>query len=396
MTPIDAGAAWSAWTTVTPVVIAPAGRERYVRVPIPFAIAPDIAGGYPDLRVVDGARSEMPYAIDPQRAAQPPRRVAAIDTGFVRGRWTQAVFDLGASGALVDALTLDVDEARRPTYLVQVAVDASDDRVTWRASSDGDVIYRVAQDGGRGSRRVTFPPTRSRWLRVRIHDPHAAFPIAGASLEPDQSDGVDLARVPLRPVRSEDAAQHRTVFAFDAPVAFRAAAVTFADGRGTFARHAIVEASDDGTSWDQAGDATIARYPEGGRAQSFALNERTARHWRVIVEDGNDRPVTQLRAALWTRRHDVVFAAEANASYRILSGNAGASAPAYDLGQRLAHGTWTAVAGTTALSAPNGSFRDGRTFADRMPPWLLSVALAVVAALLGFVALRTVRTAQAR
>jgi hypothetical protein len=44
----------------------------------------------------------------------------------------------------------------------------------------------------------------------------------------------------------------------------------------------------------------------------------------------------------------------------------------------------------------NASFRDPRPLADRLPPWLLSTALAIVAALLGFLAIRTVRTAQAK
>jgi hypothetical protein len=157
-----------------------------------------------------------------------------------------------------------------------------------------------------------------------------------------------------------------------------------------------VQSSDDGTQWTDAGDAQIARFADGGAQTSFAFGEQTARHWRVVVDNGNDKPVDGLRPVLLARRHDVVFAAAPAAAYRLLSGNADAAAPAYDLGERLAHGTWRADRAPTQPAVANATFRDIRPLADRFPPWLLSTALGVVAALLGFLAIRTVRTAQAK
>ncbi len=170
----------------------------------------------------------------------------------------------------------------------------------------------------------------------------------------------------------------------------------FHDRGQAYARHAVVQSSDDGTQWTDAGDAQIARFADGGAQTSFAFGEQTARHWRVVVDNGNDEPVDGLQPVLLARRHDVVFSAVPASAYRLLSGNPNASAPAYDLGERLAHGTWRADRAATQPALANASFRDVRPLADRFPPWLLSTALAAIAALLGVLAIRTVRTAQAK
>ena len=81
----------------------------------------------------------------------------------------------------------------------------------------------------------------------------------------------------------------------DRGVALRPSAVAFADGGTTFARHALVESSDDGTTWSQAADGEITRFAKGGAQTSFAFGESSARHWRMVVENGNDAPVRGLR-----------------------------------------------------------------------------------------------------
>lgn len=399
---IDAGPAWTAWTTVTPAVVAPAPRERYVRVAIPFTIAPNADGGYPDLRVVDGNGTEAAYAIDPQRAASAPREIPLIDRGFVLHRWTQAVLDLGARRDLVDTVRLGIDDGARPTYFETVAIDASDDHVTWRIVRDDAIVYRVAQDGGRGGRTISFAPTRSRWLRVRVLDPRAQFPLTGASIEGGAPTEPALMTLPIAGkaalvVTAQDPTpKFSQEWRFDSAVAIRPAAVRFHDRGQAYARHAVVQSSDDGTQWSDAGDAQIARFADGGAQTSFAFGERTARYWRVAVDNGNDKPVDGLRPVLLAHQHDVVFSGAHAAKYRLLSGNADASAPAYDLGERLAHGAWHADRAATQPAVANASYRDQRPLADRFPPWLLSTALGVLAALLGLLAIRTVRTAAAK
>ena len=389
MSATDAGPAWGAWSQVTPVVSAPAPARRYVRVRIPPSIAPGADGGYPDLRVVDRSGTEIPYALDPERATAADRVVPLIDVGFVPLRGTQGVADLGPAGTLVDAVALEIDARRRPTYFERVAIDASDDRRTWRIVRDDALVYRVEQDGGRGNTTVTFPPTRSRWLRVRVFEPKQAFPLTGARIAAPGSREPALVALPIAPTLQNDATANARRWTFSAPNPVRPTAVSFADGGAFYKRRADVESSDDDRNWNEVADATIAHYAEGGAETTLALRETTAPYVRVTVYDGNDAPVRSLRPVLLARPHEAVFASAA-APYRLLSGNAAAAAPSYDLGARLAHENWAAAAARAGETAPNAGYRDPRPVGERFP-WLLTGVLIAVAIALGGVALFTVR-----
>jgi hypothetical protein len=385
----DPGPAWSAWSQLTPVAVVRGAGTRYVRVRIPTAIAPDAGGGYPDVRVIDARGNALPIAFDPARPTGGDRTVALIDVGFVPHRGTQGVIDLGGSGALVDAVSLEIDAGRRPTYLERVAIDASDDRRVWRVVRDDAIVYRVEQDGGHGSSTLTFPPTRSRWLRVRVLDPAAAFPLSGARVVAAASHDPALIALPLAGVRHDEPAAAGERFTFSAATAVRPAAVAFSDGGAFYQRHVTVEWSTDGTSWTGIGDATIAHYAEGGTATTVALTETTARTFRVTVDNGSDAPLASLRPVLLARPHDIVFAAGA-APYELLSGNPNEEAATYDLGARLAHEDWRAGDAQPAATVANPGYRDPRPVGERFP-MLITGALVLVAFVLGAIGLRTVR-----
>ena len=187
---------------------------------------------------------------------------------------------------------------------------------------------------------------------------------------------------------------HRQLWTFDGRgVALRPSAVTFAGSGATFARHAVVDSSDDGTTWNQVADGEISRFAQGGAQTSFAFGESSAPHWRVALENGDDKPVPGLRPALLARPHDVVFEAAPQRRYRLLSGNEAATAPAYDLGARLAHSAWRAEPASAAPTTGNAAYADERPAAERAPG-VLTAALLAVAVGLGAFALRTVRSAK--
>jgi hypothetical protein len=386
MSAIDAGPAWQAWTQVTPVLAARSHAARYVRVALPLAIDPGAGGDYPDLRVVDEHGREYPYALDPLRPHVDERGVPLIDVGFVPRRGTQGVVDLGTSGALVDAVVLDVDADRRPTYFERVALDASDDRHTWRVVRDDAIAYRVAQDGGHGSTTLTFPPTRSRWLRVRVLDPSAAFPLTGARVESAAPPEPSLAQVAIARAEHDDAAAHVQTWTFSAAVPVRAIAVSFADGGALYQRAVSIETSNDTKDWSAAGDGVIAHFAEGGAHTTVCFTESTAHYVRVTVHNGNDAPLRSLHPALLARPHAIVFAS--GGTRRLVSGNPKADAPTYDLAARLAVEPWNAAGAATGMTVANAGFRDARPIGERFP-WLVTGALLASAFALGLVALRS-------
>ena len=384
----DAGPAWNAWSRVTPVIVARDARAKYVRVVLPVTIDPGADGRYAGLRIAGANGAEVPYALDPERPAPAERRAQLIDTGFVPHRGTQGVVDLGPSGALVDAVALDVDPARA-TYFERVAIDASDDRRTWRIVRDDAIVYRVAQDGGRGNATLTFPPTRSRWLRVRVLDPGAVFPLTGARVAAGASHEPSIVRLPFTAQQRVDDTKHEQVWTFETRTPVRPSAVSFADGGALYERSATVETSGDGAQWTDAGSGTIAHYAEGGALTNLPIEETTTRYVRVTVHNGNDAPLRSLAPSLLARPHAVVFAAGA-APYELLSGHPAADAPSYDLGARLAHETWRAADARAGETVENAGYRDPRPIGERFP-WLLTAVLIAIAVVLGGVALQVLR-----
>jgi hypothetical protein len=391
MTTIDAGPAWSAWTQVTPVLVARAASAPYVRVQIPLSIAAGENGDFPSLRVIDADGRERPYALDPELQRADDRAVSLIDVGFVPRRGTQGVIDLGTSGTLVDAITLEVDTTREATFFEPVAIDASDDRRTWRIVRSDAIIYRVAQDAGRGNTTLTFPPTRSRWLRIRVPNPDTAFPLSGARAGSTTPPQPSLVRVPVQPTERDDAANHEQSWTFALPVPTRAKAVAFTDGGTFYERSVTIDLSQDARTWETLSSGRISHYPEGGSQTTLSLAEVTTRYVRVTVRNENDAPVSALRPTLLARPHAIVF--PAGGSERLISGNPNAGAPTYDLAARLSHEDWHAADATLGSTAANAGYHDSRPVGERYP-WLLTAALVVVAAALGFLALQTLRPAR--
>jgi hypothetical protein len=390
----SAAAKWPAWKIVAPVVLSDAARPRLVRLRLPAAIDPGPDATYPDLRLVDDGGTETAYAFagDDDGAAAGARAVALVDTGFVPGAYTQAVLDLGDGRALHDEIALDTPRA---TYFERVSVDASDDRATWRRVREGALIYRVAQDNGRGSARIGFPPTYSRWLRVRIADPQTPFALSGATVARGNRPQPVLEPLFVDSALRTDPATHRQSWTFTGRVALRPTAVAFAGGSGTYVRRVTVASSDDGTTWNDAGEGTIARYARGGAQSSFAFAQATAPRWRVTVENGSDPPVAGLRPTLLARPRELLFRAAPRRGYALLSGNPHAAAPRYDLAAQLAHERARPDASASAgAPADNPAYADARPLPERFP-WLLTAVLLAVAGLMALLAVRTLRASNA-
>jgi hypothetical protein len=385
-----AGGAWSSWPNVAPVAIE-ANRSGVVIARLPLDVDPGAGGAYPSVRIVDDAGNEIPYALDPNLARTGAGRDLPVsDGGFVPGKYSQAVIDLGAAGTLNGAVSLEVD---RDTYLETVSVEASDDRATWRTIREGALIYRVARAGA-GNQTIVFPPTRSRWLRVRIPDPRRPFVVTAAKSAGDGQPPPTLEPLPLAATHSVDAAARAERWTLDTGGRrIAAAGVSFSAGRGYYTRSVTVEASDDGEIWREVAAGDVSRFAAGGSAGSFAFAEERARFWRVLVADRNDRAVEGLRPALLARPRELAFRAEPGRRYALLSGGE-ITAPVYDFPKQLEHENWRVAArAVVAPSIHNASFAvtDDRPFTERYPNVVTGVFL-VLAAGLAIVAVRALTT----
>ena len=379
--------AWNAWQSVTPVLVGTAETSRLVRVRIPDSIPPNDGGNYDDVRLLDERGRETPYAIDPQSRALPPHDAAIIDRGFLPHQGTQIVLDLTSNARLVDTVALSIDESRQPTYFKTIAIDASDDRRHWRVVREDAIVYRVAQDDGHGNQTIHFPATRSRWLRFRVLDGRSAFPILAATIGREGESQPSLIPLAVAPL-PRSAAAGQQIYEFIGRQPIRPSAVMFSQSKTTYERNVRVESRSGDSDWTPVGGATIASFGDGTQVRSFAFTETTARNFRIIIENGNDDPVVGLKPVLLERPHEIVFLSSAAGTYSLLSGNATAVAPTYDLGNRLGHTLITTTSLTARATQPNPAYHDERPVVARNP-WIVTAALIAVSLILGGLALKT-------
>lgn len=324
-------APWHDWTEARPITLPPVQTQSLVR----FALPEDVYGqsrtDLADLRVVDSLGAQQPFAID-QAVAQSAvtwREAALSEQGYVPGRYSQAVADAGTAGGMHDLLTLETSADEFSTW---VEVAASDDDRTWRIVRQRAPIFRFTTDGYQGSLKVSYAPTKSRWLRVRVLDASGAFPITGCRIARSIVSAPETVIVASGVVPDATAPPKQTRMSVDlgqarAPVS----QVRFDVENPQFRRAVAVLASADGTNWNDVYDGEIYRDDQGGSALSFDFPESRGRYWRLIVYDRDDAPLQGLRAALLAIPRYVSFRAKPGAHYRLIFGNPRALPPDYDL-----------------------------------------------------------------
>lgn len=116
--------------------------------------------------------------------------------------------------------------------------------------------------------------------------------------------------------------------------------------------------------------------------------------WTVTVDNGDDPPLAVSDVKLEMAQRTLCFDAAAGASYMLYYGDAALAAPRYDYATLFVADANAAPA-TLDPETPNPEYQarpDTRAFTERHPA-LLWVALVLVVAVLGLVALRTAREA---
>jgi hypothetical protein len=381
-----AGAA-SSWHDARAIVIPNATLPAYVRLALPQYVDGGPDGTYPSVRVVDANGIEVPYALDTDPAVATGGTAELSDVGFVPGKYTQAIADLGAAGALHSVIALD---SSQPTYFEHVEIASSDDRHTWSVLVPSALIYRVSTNGDNGTNSIEFGPSRARWLRIRVLDGARAFPISGASV-PATAPPPHL--VPLTGTQTLQQLDSKTVVTIDFQTPDTSLdAIAIETATAEYHRRVIVE-GDDGTSpgWQPVAQSDIVRYA-GARAGSgtgplIVTGTQHVRRIQITIENGNDVPLATPRITALGRQHQVVFRATPGTQYRLLWNAAGADAPVYDLADLLGHQAWSVGAVATLGAAASTAFAPA---AVAQTPWLQQAALPIALSLLCIVLLAVV------
>jgi hypothetical protein len=358
-----------------------------------------------DLRIIDDAGAELPYVLRlaplPPKPEPPTQPLPSVvrENSFAPGQFTQVVIDIGAKAKFHNLVRVDTPES---DFINWVEVAASDDAHTWRIVKARAPISRFLKENIKGDQSVRYSENNARYLRLRIAETSHQFPVTGASVFPvteaAQPMGVSVV-LPLSQIITPDppAAASQTQWTIDLgdsnlPVS----ELEFASDQAEFFRAARIANSADGKEWQTIYGGEIYRYNSGDKIEeslrvSF-YESWGPRYWRVQILNGNDVDLSSVRLAVATKSRMVIFHPRPERRYRLIYGNARASAPQYDFSRTLKIDPSEALANPSlGLEELTANYADPRPFSERHPN-LLWLALGIAVVLLGYAALRALGT----
>lgn len=312
-----------------------------MKVPLPAATFDAAQPGLTDLRVIDASGQETSYLLDRDLSYRDASLVAAKAVRPKAFRVmpgeesTQLLIETGTDAHL-DGLTL---ETVVPFFLKAAHVDISADGNEWQSLGAAIPLFRQF---GAEQLRVSLGRRQVAFVRITLDDVHtrpAAF--TGATLQPSPTKA---APPPLTPLGAEitrrDEFAGETVltvtlagahvplaelgFGAKEPLFMRRVSITVRDVRGSVSSERVV------------GSGTIYRVAlDGSPVQSHlavALDfAPPTRELLVHIYNGDSPPLTL--DGVSARQHPVnlLFMATSAGTHTLLSGNAQATAPRYDL-----------------------------------------------------------------
>jgi hypothetical protein len=394
---------WNAWRYTREIQSGHPGALNYL------SIGPDVlthaADSVSDLRVLDENGIETPFVVRTSVGVTKTESWQATirENSFVPGKYTQLVLDLGVYPRFHNAVHLDTPES---DFILWAEVDASDDARVWRVVKERAPISRFRKEGLEGNQTIHYSENNARYLRVQVREDNKQFPVTGAAVFPSSLSRKDLIPeqwIALQEPRGPDAnsVAGQTTWTLDlgnthAPIN----SLAFTTDHQEFYRGVRISLSTDGKEWSSGGGGEIYRYKEDARNQESlrvpAYSYGGTRFWRVEILNGNDAPLSNVKLSASMIPRLILFRPAAGHSYRIAYGNEKAQPPRYDL-ERTLHisATEEAFADTLGAEQENDGYQDPRPFSERHPAVLWgSLALAVI--LLGYTALRTMRTPPAQ
>jgi hypothetical protein len=392
----DLPSPWRAWrySRTVPKNTVPGPTE----IPLSADLLAHSANHLADLRLIDDLGHEVPYLLKIDSGGDPVVRSTAArlrENSYVPGQFTQVVLEIqGDNSVFHNTVRIETPET---DFINWVEVATSDDARLWRIVKARAPISRFRKEGLEGSQTVHYSDTSSRYLRLRIFEPTGQFVVSGAEIL--SSDTREPARELVHANFQPDTASPPNVTRWQADLSSNPLSVNevvFTTTQPEFYRAARIFTSEDGKEWNFRCGGEIYRYQLGGKTEELLrirfYEDWGPRVWRVEVLNGNDAPLSGAVPSLVLTPRRLFFLAAQDRSYRLIYANAAAIFPQYDLGHFPSlQGNLTASTLAPGDEESTSNYADPRPFTERHPN-LLWLALGLAVALLGYAALRALRT----
>ncbi len=351
-----------------------------------------------DFRLIDDRGQEVPFELAADLGNPATEQVHAaklIENSFVPGQFTQVIADLGERPPSYNRVRIETPES---DFIIWVELALSDDARLWRVVNSRAPISRFHAQAIEGTQTIPFEGLSARYVRLRLSQGSDQFSVSAVqglynvSREPERT----AFPVQMTPEKSADSTESR--WRVDCGTSnFPVSEAAFSTDQSEFYRAVRLSTSENGEEWSFRASGEIHRYREGDKLKEQLRvvfpESSDERYWRVEIVNGNDPPLSSAGVELRGVPRRMLFLAQPGRTYRVLYGNLAAKSPQYDVVHLFAALPAKPVYAVASLGSEelNAAYADPRPFTERHPV-VLWVALAIAIAILGFAALRALRS----
>ena len=391
---------WPYYVEITPQNTTPGMYDVLVPLPVLDKARPDLA----DLRLLDSANREIPYALRVRRDVAERRAIEArIFNAVTAGPAAEVSVDLGENPGEHNEVEI---ETGGMNFRRQVAIEGSDSGSEWRTLNGSGMIFSfVSQSGSVGSAQVSYPTSRYRYLRARVlRDPVtddkapliSKVEVTMAVREKGLLSSWNVPVPSYQLLRNQGAYASAWVLDLGGRAPCDRLKLEIADN--SFSRPFQVFSIDDPDNIHLIATGTLTRYT-ADEVQPLVITfneEANVRKLRLQITDYSNPTLTITSIEASAPARQLVFELKEPPSQpmRLFFGNATVVAPHYDFEKELPMRLSTEPTGSslgTVLANPDYK-PEPKPLTERVP-WLIYLVLAASSLALGYVLLSLARTA---
>ena len=328
------------WRYVKPIIFpADLSQEGLVELTPDYEVFASSSPRLIDLRIIADDGDEVPYKAEVSRGERQRTsfNAALRDKGYVPGRYTTFVADLGRDGVLHNEIEIRTSSSN---FRGTATVEASNDGNTWARIAEEQVYDFTVKEIPLTSRdtRVKYTDSTARYLRVQIADEgDGPLEITGATVFFVKETKAREVTWPVSILSTgRDAELRVTLVELDLGgpglPSYRLALKT---SDVNFYREVTLETSPDREEWRPlVSRSAIYAYDTPkfvGTSLMFTFQETTSRYFRLVIYDEDNPALRVQRVDMWGLRRRLVFSADPGRSYELYYGNDEARKPSYDI-----------------------------------------------------------------
>lgn len=390
---------WPFFVEVNPRSGAPGTYDLVV----PFQVMDKAREDLADLRLFDSRHHKIPYALRIRREVDDTREIGArLFNQASVGNTSEASLDLGESAGEHNAVEI---ETAGTNFRRRVDLEGSDSGKEWRTLKTGDVIFSFeSQNKAVESKRVSYPASRYRYLRVRVFaddlTDKQAPGITGvkaimAVRERGELVTWAVAVPPYQLLRNQGAPASAWTFELGARVPCDRLTLEVDDE--AFSRPFQIEAVDDPQNIYLVASGELTRRTGEARQPLVITFEKevVARKLRLLVTDHSNQTlsISSIQPAAPARQLVFELKEASTSPLQLFFGNSKAGEPHYDFEKNLTVGSSAAAARSEVSALTNNpDYRPEPLPLTERVPWLIYVVLAASSLTLAIILISLART----